>query len=129
MFVGFIVSLALCILSNCETSKRQREGVKVFTRNETTAASITYFEKPWVFLHVCTVKKKLLLCPALWITCRRRKIGYGDATGSTEDHQTMCAFDGQFTTALRVVQRTGSCLSLVLFVAMNSAGEGSVFYF
>lgn len=39
-----------------------------------------------------------------------------------------CASDGQFTTALRAVQRTGSCLSLVLFVAMNGAGEGIAFY-
>lgn len=78
------------------------------------------FWKSWVFLHVCTVKIALLLCPALWITCQNTEDLFGEATGSTKQHPIL-KVDMWFLTDRSYCKWH---FSVVLFMAMNGGGEG-----
>lgn len=121
MFVGFIVSLALCILSNCETSKRQREGLKSSLGTKRRRLPSHLLKNRGYFCMCVQLKKSFFAAPR----CGSPAEDWGDATGSTEDHQTMwtCGCDRSSRAVLRVLQKTGSCLSFVPFVAMIGAGE------
>lgn len=117
MFVSFIVSLTLCILSNLWNEQTLTGGKKVFILQTKCGFHHIFWKIVGIFACVYSTKitktnknkqknnnnnnKCFFSAPALWITCQTlTEDRFGEATGSRGTHRRTGRRSGQFTSSV-----------------------------